>query len=91
METTQQWTPVLSSAQIAGYRYNAEAKELDILFTKGKKGTFYRYFEVPAGTFETFMYAHSKGQAFDTFIKKGDFKFEKLTEATPESQEEVKA
>lgn len=74
------WTPVLSSAQIAAYRYNAETRELDIVFHRAAKGEFYRYKAVPASTFEAFKAAPSKGQAFGALIRKAGYEYDKLTE-----------
>lgn len=84
MPETNNWIPVLSSAQITAYRYDATTKQLDITFTKARPGEFYRYHEVPETTFKAFEAAPSKGQAHGVLIKKGGFKFDKIT---PENKE----
>lgn len=80
MPETNNWIPVLSSAQITAYRYDAATKQLDIQFPKAKPGEFYRYYNVPKETFDAFTAAESKGKYFTANIKKSEFKYEKLTE-----------
>lgn len=85
-EQPNTWTPVLSSSMLTGYRYDAATQQLDITFPKGKPGEYYRYFGVPKETFDAFRDADSKGKYFLAHIRKGDFKFERLTEATAETE-----
>lgn len=76
---------------LTGYRYDAATQQLDITFPKGKPGEFYRYFGVNKTIFDTFAQAESKGSFFSAHIRNGRYKYEKLTEATPEAPEEVQA
>lgn len=49
--------------------YDADSKELLLFF---RSGSGYLYSEVPAELFENFRNAHSKGQFYNNWIKRGD-------------------
>jgi hypothetical protein len=56
----------VSSSVIAAIGYDAERRLLDVEF---RSGAVYRYFKVPAHTFEAFCAAPSIGEYFNAHIK----------------------
>ena len=64
----------MPSTVIAGIKYHASSKSLDIHFISGN---IYRYKNVPAGLYARMKQAFSKGKFFNTYIK-GSFEFEQL-------------
>ena len=64
----------MPSTVIAGIKYHASSKSLDIHFISG---TIYRYKNVPAELYARMKQALSKGKFFNTYIK-GSFEFEQL-------------
>jgi hypothetical protein len=56
----------MPSTVIRAFAYRAEARELDILFTTGRR---YRYRDVPPGAVEALRAAFSKGRHFNTYIR----------------------
>ena len=64
----------MPSTVIAGIKYNASSRSLDIDF---KSGNTYRYKNVPAELYSRMKRAISKGKFFNNYIK-GVFEFEHL-------------
>lgn len=56
----------MPSTVIRAFAYRAEARELDITFTSGRR---YRYRDVPPAAAEAFDAAFSKGRHFNTRIR----------------------
>ena len=76
-----QRTPVKSSTLVSvGF-------DDGILEVEFKNGDVYRYYGVPSGTYAGLMTAPSKGSYLDRFVKKRNFRYEKidLTRASRES------
>lgn len=56
----------MPSTVIRAFAYRAEARELDILFTTGRR---YRYREVPPDAVDALDAAFSKGRHFNAHIR----------------------
>jgi hypothetical protein len=67
------------STSIASIGFDSKKRQLDVEF---RTGALYRYYEVPAVTFEAFLQATSKGHYFRDSIRER-FRFRRLKEPTP--------
>ena len=67
------FTPVVSS-NIAAMWYNADGGEVVVRFLNG---TAYRYFGVSREIYDRVLWSDSVGSAFNKYIVKGEFPFEK--------------
>jgi hypothetical protein len=56
----------MPSTVIRAFTYRAEARELDIMFTTGRR---YRYRDVPPEAFKALSAAFSKGRHFNAYIR----------------------
>lgn len=56
----------VTSSSLASIGYSSTEKLLEVVF---KHGAVYRYLEVPAGVFEAFLAADSKGTFFNNEVK----------------------
>jgi hypothetical protein len=67
--------PRVSSSAIVRIHYDADGRALDVVFVTGR---IYRYFDVPAETYQRFVEASSKGKFFNAEII-DRFRFEEIT------------
>jgi lysyl-tRNA synthetase class 2 len=63
--------PVLDSASIKVVDYDPIARDLDVIFTTGRR---YTYFDVPQSEYDALMEAPSAGEYFNTHIR-GEYEF----------------
>ena len=71
----------MPSTVIRRYDYRPEARELDVLFTTGRR---YVYHDVPPEAAEAFRNAFAKGVHFNRRIR-GRYRFTERSEAAAES------
>lgn len=64
----------MPSSVIRSFRYLARERQLEIVFTTGRR---YRYLEVPEETYEAMRASFSKGEFFNHQIR-DHFAFERL-------------
>ena len=69
----------MPSTVIRRFEYRPEARELEVLFTTGRR---YLYHDVPPEAAEAFRAAFSKGSHFNRRIR-GRYRFTELTPAVP--------
>ena len=55
----------VDSSMVHAVGYDAEAEELEVIFTSGK---IYRYRDVPADVYDRLLKADSKGQFMNAFV-----------------------
>ena len=67
-------TPV-SSSNLAAVGYDLQGQFLEIEF---KNGSIYQYFNVPHHIHQGLMNAGSHGRYFDTYIKKGGYRYHRI-------------
>jgi hypothetical protein len=79
-----QRTPVQSRA-IVSAGYDAEQRTLEL---EWKNGRVYQYFEVPQGTFEWLLRAHSKGAFFSRMIDQR-YAFREVTPPDPRTERDL--
>ncbi len=65
----------VSSSAIVALAYDSTRRVMGVIFTNGDE---YHYHDVSRETFESVQNAPSIGQAFDSTIKKGGVKWEKI-------------
>lgn len=65
----------VSSSNLASVGYDYDTATLHIQFLKGG---LYEYYGVPTDVYEGLLTAGSKGQYFDSVIKKGGYSFSKV-------------
>ncbi|MBI4825314.1 MAG: KTSC domain-containing protein [Nitrospirae bacterium] len=65
----------VSSSNLASVGYDPESMVLEIEF---HSGGIYQYSNVPESKYEGLMKAGSHGTYFDTYIKKGGYRFKKI-------------
>ena len=63
------------SSRITGMSYDTEKQELKIDF---KRGGYYIYYEVSEEIFNALKTAPSIGKAFDSLVRSGGHRFEKM-------------
>tara|TARA_R110000787_G_scaffold60903_1_gene138200 strand:- start:1294 stop:1509 length:216 start_codon:yes stop_codon:yes gene_type:complete len=68
-------TPVKSS-NLSSVGYDGESQILEVEFTDA---SVYQYFDVPSRLFDGLMGAVSHGKFFDANIKKGGFRYRKIS------------
>ncbi len=68
-------TPV-SSSNIASIGYDEERLILEVEFLNG---SIYQYFGVPQSLYQGLMRASSHGSYLDDYIKKGGFRYQRLS------------
>ena len=66
----------MPSTIIRSFEYRPERRELEILFTTGRR---YLYHEVPAETVEAFRAAFSKGRHFNARIR-GRYRYTEVSD-----------
>jgi hypothetical protein len=71
----------MPSAVIRSFAYRAEARELDVLFTTGRR---YVYCDVPAEAAEALRAAFAKGRHFNSRIR-GRYPYREVDEAADNS------
>lgn len=69
----------VNSSMFQAMSWDIATKKLVVQFPGGEVGVFYAYQEVPAQVVAAVMFADSSGTAFDELVKKGGFKYEKIT------------
>jgi hypothetical protein len=72
-------TAGMPSTVIKRFDYQADTRELEVLFVTGRR---YRYREVPAEVAEAFRGAFAKGRYFNARIR-DRFEFDELQDAEP--------
>lgn len=65
----------VNSSNLASVGYDPTSKTLEIEFLNGG---LYQYFGVPESVYQGLMSASSHGQYFDSHIKKGGYRYNKL-------------
>ena len=65
----------VESSNLAEIGYDEDEHILEVKF---KKGVVYRYYEVPATTYEEMLEADSVGKVFQQLVKAGGYRYERL-------------
>lgn len=65
----------VSSSNIASIGYDAMSEILEVEFNNG---AVYQYYNVPERLYNGLMEADSKGRYFDSYIKKGGFRYSRV-------------
>jgi KTSC domain len=65
----------VSSTSLSSVGYDVRSKILEIKFNNGST---YKYFNVPEMIYEALMKADSHGKYFDSKVKKGGYRYERV-------------
>ena len=66
----------VTSSNIAAIAYDDSSSTLGVKFNSGSE---YHYFSVPRSVFDAFRRAPSKGQFFDTEVKKKPYRYQQIS------------
>ena len=66
----------VTSSHLDSVGYDSSSQTLEVEFNGG---SVYQYFSVPLQRYEGLMAASSKGSYFDSYIKKGGYRYNRIS------------